>query len=178
MISQRTRSQFPISEGVYVCLVGLYHGTSQDVEATPNDKFVALELLKNANVAAGRILPGCQDTGTAIIMGKKGQQVWRHGTAGWTSTLVKQARRIAVHAPPCRWLGSWSLEACAQGLQANSVCTCGRSRMRGSVVVRWPGVCVCMCVCVRPLSYLELCVHAELGALPQNPPCVVAAFFW
>lgn len=51
--------------------------SSQDDEATPNDKFVALELLKNANVAAGRILPGCQDTGTAIIMGKKGQQVRR-----------------------------------------------------------------------------------------------------
>ncbi|MFN0250061.1 MAG: fumarate hydratase [Kofleriaceae bacterium] len=46
-----------------------------DPEASANDRFVALELLKNANIAAGGILPGCQDTGTAIIMGKKGQHV-------------------------------------------------------------------------------------------------------
>jgi fumarate hydratase class I len=46
-----------------------------DAEASPNDKFVALELLKNANIAAGGVLPGCQDTGTAIVMGKKGQFV-------------------------------------------------------------------------------------------------------
>ena len=46
-----------------------------DPEASPNDRFVALELLKNANIAAGGILPGCQDTGTAIVMGKKGQYV-------------------------------------------------------------------------------------------------------
>ncbi len=46
-----------------------------DNAASPNDHFVALELLKNANIAAGGILPGCQDTGTAIIMGKKGQYV-------------------------------------------------------------------------------------------------------
>jgi fumarate hydratase class I len=48
----------------------------QDPEASENDRFVALELLKNANVAAGRVLPMCQDTGTSIVMGKKGQQVW------------------------------------------------------------------------------------------------------
>ncbi|MEO8554870.1 MAG: fumarate hydratase, partial [Kofleriaceae bacterium] len=46
-----------------------------DKDASPNDHFVALELLKNANIAAGLILPGCQDTGTAIVMGKKGQYV-------------------------------------------------------------------------------------------------------
>ena len=40
-----------------------------DPEASSNDRFVALELLKNANVAAGMVLPGCQDTGTAICMG-------------------------------------------------------------------------------------------------------------
>ena len=50
-----------------------------DKEASPNDHFVALELLKNANIAAGLILPGCQDTGTAIIMGKKGQHVLTAG---------------------------------------------------------------------------------------------------
>jgi fumarate hydratase class I len=50
-----------------------------DGEASPNDKFVALELLKNANIAAGGILPSCQDTGTAIVMGKKGQLVFTGG---------------------------------------------------------------------------------------------------
>jgi fumarate hydratase class I len=47
----------------------------QDPEASPNDRFVALDLLKNANIAAGGVLPMCQDTGTAIVMGKKGQYV-------------------------------------------------------------------------------------------------------
>jgi fumarate hydratase class I len=44
-----------------------------DAEASANDRFVALDLLKNANIAAGGVLPMCQDTGTAIVMGKKGQ---------------------------------------------------------------------------------------------------------
>ena len=48
----------------------------KDPEASNNDKFVALELLKNANIASSMVLPSCQDTGTAIIMGKKGQHVW------------------------------------------------------------------------------------------------------
>src|SRR5690349_13364989 len=47
----------------------------QDPEASPNDRFVALDLLRNANVAAGGVLPMCQDTGTAIVMGKRGSQV-------------------------------------------------------------------------------------------------------
>ena len=47
-----------------------------DPEATSNDKFVAYDLLKNANIAAGGILPMCQDTGTAIVMGKKGRFIW------------------------------------------------------------------------------------------------------
>ena len=51
----------------------------KDPEASSNDRFVALELLKNANIAAGRVLPGCQDTGTAIVMGKRGQYVWTDG---------------------------------------------------------------------------------------------------
>jgi fumarate hydratase class I len=50
-----------------------------DAEASPNDRFVALDLLKNANIAAGGVLPMCQDTGTAIIMGKKGERVWTGG---------------------------------------------------------------------------------------------------
>ncbi|MEQ8193573.1 MAG: fumarate hydratase [Rhodospirillales bacterium] len=51
----------------------------KDGEASDNDKFVALELLKNANIAAAGVLPMCQDTGTAIVLGKKGQQVWTGG---------------------------------------------------------------------------------------------------
>ena len=47
-----------------------------DPEASDNDRFVARELLKNANVAAGGVLPMCQDTGTAIVIGKKGEDVW------------------------------------------------------------------------------------------------------
>ena len=50
-----------------------------DPEASDNDRFVALELLKNANIAAGRVLPGCQDTGTAIALGYKGQHVFTSG---------------------------------------------------------------------------------------------------
>lgn len=50
-----------------------------DSEASPNDRFVALDLLKNASIAAGGVLPMCQDTGTAIVMGKKGRRVWTKG---------------------------------------------------------------------------------------------------
>jgi hypothetical protein len=51
----------------------------RDPEASPNDRFVALELLKNACVAAGGVLPSCQDTGTATVMGKKGERVLTGG---------------------------------------------------------------------------------------------------
>ena len=47
-----------------------------DKSASKNDHFVAMELLKNANIAAAGVLPMCQDTGTAIIMGKKGQNIF------------------------------------------------------------------------------------------------------
>ncbi|MBF0623937.1 MAG: fumarate hydratase [Magnetococcales bacterium] len=50
-----------------------------DPDASANDRYVALELLKNANIAAGMVLPSCQDTGTAIVVAKKGQQVWTGG---------------------------------------------------------------------------------------------------
>lgn len=53
-----------------------------DPEASSNDKFVALDLLKNANIAAGGVLPMCQDTGTAIVMGKRGQRVLTTGDQG------------------------------------------------------------------------------------------------
>src|SRR6185437_4983431 len=50
-----------------------------DPDATPNDRFVALDLLKNANIAAGGVLPMCQDTGTAIVAGKRGRHVLTDG---------------------------------------------------------------------------------------------------
>lgn len=51
----------------------------KDPESSPNDRFVALDLLKNANISAGGVLPMCQDTGTALVMGKKGQNVLTKG---------------------------------------------------------------------------------------------------
>jgi fumarate hydratase class I len=61
-----------------------------DPEASDNDKFVAFDFLKNANIASGGILPMCQDTGTAIIMGKKGRLVWTDG--GDEAALAEGAR--------------------------------------------------------------------------------------
>jgi len=76
-----------------------------DPEASDNDRFVALELLKNANVAAGMVLPGCQDTGTAIVMGKRGQNVWTDGndaealSLGVFNTYTKRNLRYSQVAP-------------------------------------------------------------------------------
>jgi len=76
-----------------------------DQEASPNDHFVALELLKNANIAAGGILPGCQDTGTAIILGKRGQHVVTRGndeaaiSRGVFDTYVETNLRYSQVAP-------------------------------------------------------------------------------
>ena len=52
----------------------------KDKNASDNDKYVATTLLKNANISAGGILPMCQDTGTAIVIGKKGNQILTNGT--------------------------------------------------------------------------------------------------
>lgn len=76
-----------------------------DDEASDNDRFVARELLKNANVAAGRVLPSCQDTGTAIVIGKKGQYVWTDGddaeplTKGVVNTYTNSNLRYSQMAP-------------------------------------------------------------------------------
>jgi len=80
-----------------------------DPEASPNDRFVALDLLKNANVAAGGVLPMCQDTGTAIIMGKKGQHVWttgedeEHLSRGVYDAYTKLNLRYSQMAPMSMW---------------------------------------------------------------------------
>ena len=76
-----------------------------DPEATANDKFVAYDLLKNANIAAGGVLPMCQDTGTAIIMGKKGRRVWTDGSdegalaEGARDAYLKKNLRYSQLAP-------------------------------------------------------------------------------
>ena len=80
-----------------------------DPEASPNYRFVALDLLKNANVAAGGVLPMCQDTGTAIIMGKKGQYVWTSGedeehlSHGVYDAYTKLNLRYSQMAPLSMW---------------------------------------------------------------------------
>ncbi|HOM63097.1 MAG TPA: fumarate hydratase [Dysgonamonadaceae bacterium] len=76
-----------------------------DPEASENDKFVALTFLRNAEIAAKGILPFCQDTGTAIIIGKKGQQVWTGGndeealSHGVYNTFVNENLRYSQNAP-------------------------------------------------------------------------------
>src|SRR5690606_3829020 len=77
----------------------------KDPEATDNDRFVALELLKNANVASGGILPMCQDTGTAVVMGKRGQWVFTGGkdeaaiSRGVYNTYARANLRYSQLAP-------------------------------------------------------------------------------
>ncbi|MFP8875586.1 MAG: fumarate hydratase, partial [Myxococcota bacterium] len=76
-----------------------------DPDASANDRFVALELLTNANIAAGRELPGCQDTGTAIVMGYKGENVYtgvddaEHISRGVYDTYRKRNLRYSQLAP-------------------------------------------------------------------------------
>lgn len=77
----------------------------KDPEATANDKFVAMELLKNASIAANFVLPGCQDTGTAIVSGKRGQHVLTDGkdemhlSQGIYDTYTKTNLRYSQVAP-------------------------------------------------------------------------------
>jgi fumarate hydratase class I len=77
----------------------------EDPEASDNDKFVAYDFLKNANIAAGGVLPMCQDTGTAIIMGKKGRLIWTDGddeaalAEGARDAYLKRNLRYSQLAP-------------------------------------------------------------------------------
>jgi fumarate hydratase class I len=80
-----------------------------DPESSPNDRFVAIDLLKNANISAGGILPMCQDTGTAIVMGKKGQYVLTTGkdeiaiSQGIYDAYTKLNLRYSQMAPITTW---------------------------------------------------------------------------
>ncbi|QGG95939.1 fumarate hydratase [Actinomarinicola tropica] len=84
-------------------------GILDDPEASANDRFVALDLLKNANIAAGYVLPSCQDTGTAIVMGKKGELVLTGGTdeeaiaRGVFDTYTTSNLRYSQMAPLSMW---------------------------------------------------------------------------
>lgn len=77
----------------------------KDPEASPNDRGVALAMLRNADVASKGILPFCQDTGTAIIFAKKGQQVWtgakdeEHLAHGVFKTFIEENLRYSQTAP-------------------------------------------------------------------------------
>ena len=71
-----------------------------DPEASDNDRFVAYDFLKNANIAAGGVLPMCQDTGTAIVMGKKGRLVW---TDGEDEAALAEGARDAYHKKNLRY---------------------------------------------------------------------------
>ncbi|MGY5956753.1 class I fumarate hydratase FumA [Kosakonia sp. BK9b] len=76
-----------------------------DPEASENDKYVALQFLRNSEIAAKGVLPTCQDTGTAIIMGKKGQRVWTGGgdeaalARGVYNTYIEDNLRYSQNAP-------------------------------------------------------------------------------
>lgn len=76
-----------------------------DPEASENDKYVALQFLRNSAIAAKGVLPTCQDTGTAIIMGKKGQRVWTGGgdeaalARGVYNTYTEDNLRYSQNAP-------------------------------------------------------------------------------
>src|SRR5207237_10926206 len=80
-----------------------------DPAASPNDRFVALDLLRNANIAAGGVLPMCQDTGTAIVMGKRGRYVLTDGTdeeaiaRGVYDAYTKLNLRYSQLAPLTMW---------------------------------------------------------------------------
>lgn len=80
-----------------------------DPEASPNDRFVALDLLKNAGIASGGVLPMCQDTGTAIVMGKRGQHVLTDGndeehiSRGVYDAYTKLNLRYSQMAPLTMW---------------------------------------------------------------------------
>ncbi len=81
----------------------------EDPEASANDRFVALDLLKNANISAGGVLPMCQDTGTAIVMGKRGQNVLTAGgdeaalSEGIAQTYARANLRYSQMAPVTMW---------------------------------------------------------------------------
>ena len=127
-----------------------------DPEASDNDRFVAYDFLKNANIAAGGVLPMCQDTGTAIIMGKKGRLVFTDGDD--EAALAEGARDWLSAAQPALFAarahfdvrgGQHQVEHAGFGRRASTPRTTTRTRYKpcsspraaaGQQVVPVPGV--------------------------------------
>lgn len=122
-------------------LLRRYHNESvakilHDPEASDNDKYVAVTMLRNAQISAGRVLPICQDTGTAIIHGEKGQQVWTGYddaeaiSKGVYDTYTTEALRYSQNAPltmykevntRCNLPAQVDIEA-VEGMEYNFLC--------------------------------------------------------
>ena len=107
-----------------------------DPEASDNDKYVAVTMLRNAQISANRVLPICQDTGTAIIHGEKGQQVWTGFddaeaiSKGVYDTYTTEALRYSQNAPltmykevntRCNLPAQIDIEA-VEGMEYNFLC--------------------------------------------------------
>ena len=103
-----------------------------DPEASDNDKFVAYDFLKNANIAAGGVLPMCQDTGTAIIMGKKGRLVFTDGDD--EAALAEGARDAYLKKQPALFAARAALDVRGEEHRAT---TC-RRRSRSTPRARTP----------------------------------------
>ena len=108
-----------------------------DPEASANDKFVAYDFLKNANISAGGVLPMCQDTGTAIIMGKKGRLVFTDGQITLTKARWPRARATLTSSAICAIL-SWRRFRCSRRRTPSRTC---RRRSRSMPRVRTPTNC-------------------------------------
>ena len=134
-----------------------------DPEASPNDRFVALELLKNACIAAGGVLPSCQDTGTAIVKGKKGELVL---TGGGDESAIARGIFDTYHDDNLRYsqmapLTMYDEKNTGTNLPAEIEIDAGRRR-RVQVPVHGQG---------RRLGQQELPVPGDEGAAQPDDAC-------
>jgi fumarate hydratase, class I len=120
-----------------------------DPESSDNDRYVALELLKNAVIAAEKVYPMCQDTGTAIIMAKKGQQVWT-----WSDD-EKELSRGAFLAYTKNYLRYSQNAPLTMYKEANT-----KTNMPAQVDI----------AAVQGEEY-NFCSWPRAGGLPTRPPC-------
>ena len=126
-----------------------------DPAASPNDRFVALDLLRNANIAAGGVLPMCQDTGTAIVMGKRGRHVLTDGSrrvghrAGRVRRVHQAESALLQLAPITMWeerntgsnlpLRSRSMPTIRTGTRTRTNSVHGQRRRPGQQELSLPG---------------------------------------
>ena len=112
LINQKTieilaeRAFFEISHYLRPSHLKKLQNILKDNDASDNDKYVAITLLKNANVAAGGILPMCQDTGTAIVLGKKGNSILTDGKDidSLSNGILKCFKKIILDLVKCQLL--------------------------------------------------------------------------